>query len=193
MGYTIGDVMTFIGIIGGLLVSIWASLVGIALLFPRKANHARTHLETSPWVSLVLGGALLVLTGFISVVLLNLHFPLTTLLGWLLIIYMLGVMVIGGSGMALVMGGRMQKMDRRCSELRGLSRSAGLMVLSSLVPMFGWAVAGILWMSSLGAGFQAVFVSGRRRSAIAVAPVYSPVLAPDAASARKADPPEFDV
>jgi len=188
MGYTIGDVLTFIGIIGGLLVSIWASLVGVALIFPRKATRARKHLESSPWVSLVLGAALLVLGGFATVILLNLHNPLLTFLGWGLVIYMLGIMVIGGSGMALVMGSRMQKMDRRCSELRGLSRSAGLMVLSSLVPMFGWAVSMVIWVASMGAGFQAVF-TGRRREAVAARTVF----VTETSQVRPTDPPEFDV
>jgi hypothetical protein len=188
MGYTIGDVMTFIGLIGGLLISIWASLVGVALIFPRKATRARTHLESSPWASLILGAALLFLGGLTTVFLLNLHNPLLTFMGWGLIIYMLGIMVIGGSGMALVMGSRMQKMDRRCSELRGLSRSAGLMVLSALVPMFGWAVSVIMWVASMGAGFQAVF-TGRKREAIAAQQAF----ATQTSQVRPSDPPEFHV
>jgi hypothetical protein len=185
MQYTIGDVLTFIGLIVGLLVSIWASLVGFALVFPHKAEHARTNLRSSPWICLVLGAALLVLGAFFSVILLNLHNPLTTLLGWGLIIYMLAIMVIGGSGLALVMGDRMQKMDRRCSELRGLSRSAGLMVLCTLVPMFGWAMSVIIWMASMGAGFQAVFMN--RRQAIPIPPIHA------TSAAGPSDPPEFTV
>lgn len=186
MQYTIGDVLTFIGLIVGLLVSIWASLVGFALVFPHKADHAKANLQAAPWVSLILGAALLVLGVFFSVVLLNLHNPLTTLLGWGIALYMLAIMVIGGSGLALVMGERMQKMDRRCSPLRGLSRSAGLMVLCTLVPMFGWVLSVIIWMASLGAGFQAVFVN-RRRAVFAQPPIQA------TNAAGPADPPEFTV
>jgi len=188
MGYTIGDVMTFIGLIGGLLISIWASLVGVALIFPRKATRARTHLVSAPWASLILGAALLFLGGLAVVFLLNLHNPLLTFMGWALAIYMLGIMVIGGSGMALVMGSRMQAMDRRCSELRGLSRSAGLMVLAALVPMFGWAVSVIMWLASMGAGFQAVF-TGRKRDVVTGEHVY----AVETSKVGPNDPPEFHV
>jgi hypothetical protein len=83
------------------------------------------------------------------------------------------------------MGDRMQKMDRRCSELRGLSRSAGLMVLCTLVPMFGWVLSVIIWMASLGAGFQAVFV--KNRQAVRVPPVHA------TQAAGPSDPPEFTV
>ena len=37
MGYTIGDVLTVIGFIFGILFAIWALMVGFALLFPVKA------------------------------------------------------------------------------------------------------------------------------------------------------------
>lgn len=190
MQYTIGDVLTFIGIISGLLVSIWASLVGFALVFPCKTEHAKSHLQTAPWISLILGAAVLVLGVIPAIILLNIHLPLLTLAGWGLILSMLGLMVIGGSGLALVMGDRMQRMDRRCSALRGLSRSAGLMVLASLVPIFGWVLSVIEWVAALGAGFQAVFVSGRRRSPQTDAP---PIFAPQPAAPSPTDPPEFTV
>jgi hypothetical protein len=189
MQYTIGDVLTFIGLISGLLISIWASLVGFALVFPHKTEHAKGHLQTAPWISLILGAAVLALGLIPAIVLLNIHIPLLTLAGWGLILSMLGLMVIGGSGLALVMGDRMQKMDRRCSQLRGLSRSAGLMVLASLVPIFGWVLSVIVWLASLGAGFQAVFVSGRRRAPQAVPPVFSS----QPSAAGPIDPPEFTV
>jgi len=182
MQYTIGDVLSIIGFIVGLLVSIWASLVGFALVFPNKSENAKNHLQTAPWVSLILGAALLVLGGVFAVVLLNLHNPLTTLMGWSLVLYLLAIMVVGGSGLALVMGERMQQMDRRCPPFRGLARSAGIMVLASLVPIFGWVLSIIVWMAALGAGFQAIFVRSRSVAPTAV------LLQPQPAHA---DPPEF--
>jgi len=189
MQYTIGDVLTFIGLIVGLLISIWASLVGFALVFPHKAEHAKAHLQNSPWASLILGAAVFVLGAIPAIVLLNLHMPIFTLAGWGLMLYLLGMMVIGGSGLALVMGDRMQKIDYRCSTYRGLWRSAGLMVLASLVPVFGWVLSMVVWVASLGAGFQAVFLSGRRRTPVPI----PPMLAHHPVSNGPGDPPEFTV
>jgi len=193
MQYTIGDVLTVIGFIAGIYVSIWALIVGFALLFANRAAVARAHLAETPWRVLILGTSLAIIGGFLVVVLIGLHNPITTLMGWILALEMIAMAVVGGSGLALVMGVRMQQMDRRCSPFRGMARSAGLMVLAALLPVFGWAVALISTLASLGAGFQAILFphsypvphAARRQP-----PVYA---TGEASSNGPTHPPEFHV
>lgn len=186
MGYTIGDVLTVLAVIAGTYVSVWAMIIGCALVFPKKAARAEEHLRTAPWISLILGAALFIIGGFFTILLLNLHNPVLTLLGWLLAVAMIVTMVAGGSGLALVMGARMQQLDRRCSAYRGLARSAGLMVLAVLVPIIGWTIAGVAAFASLGAGFQAILFGGAKPARISPpiyagpAPVAPPVDRPEA-------------
>jgi hypothetical protein len=163
MGYTIGDVLTIIGMIFGILVSIWALLVGFALLFPKKARAAQEEIETAPWLSFITG----VLTYGIGIALvlvfLNLHNPLSTLIGWMVAIGMLALSVVGGSGLSLLAGKRIQQMDRRRSQYRALERGALLLVVGSLLPVFGWfAFAPLVINFSLGAGALSVIFHRKR-------------------------------
>lgn len=191
MQYTIGDVLTVIGFIVGINVSIWAMVVGFTLVFGRKAAAARVQIEKAPWKSLILGTALFILGMFFSTLLLRLQNPLTILMGWGVVAAMLWCAVMGGSGFALMMGTKIQQMDRRCSPFRGVTRGAGLMVLAGLLPLFGWVLAGLMLLASIGAGFQAILFS-RRMPALAMD--FSPTAQPAAAhAAPKADPMEFDV
>ena len=55
---TSGDVMAFMYAIVGISLSVWATLVGAALVFRKKAAQAHTHFEQSPGLSIILGGVL---------------------------------------------------------------------------------------------------------------------------------------
>ena len=54
-------VVFVIAFIVAVYISVWASIVGFALIFPRKAAVARVQIETAPWVNLILGAALMVI------------------------------------------------------------------------------------------------------------------------------------
>jgi hypothetical protein len=187
MGYTIGDVLTIIGFIFGILVSIWALLVGFALLFPKKARAAQEEIETSPWLCFFTG-LFTYAAGIVIVLLfLNLHNPFFTLIGWSAAIVMLALSVVGGSGLSLLAGKRIQQMDRRRSQYRALERGALLLVVGSLLPVFGWfAFAPLVINFSLGAGALSVIFRRNRAPRYVDAPTYSQPAA-DAQAAANAE------
>ncbi len=165
MGYTIGDVLTVIALISGSLFSIWATLVGFALLFPKKAQSSRVNIEGHPVICFMVGAFTALIGWTLVIILLNLHNPLVTLLGWLGAVAMLVLQAIGGSGLALLSASRIQKTDRRRSSYRSLERGAMLLVVGGLVPIFGWFFfTPVVNIISLGAGLMSVLQS-RRASA----------------------------
>jgi hypothetical protein len=124
---------------------------------------------------------------FLVVVFLNLHNPLTTLIGWTIAIVMLALSVVGGSGLSLLAGKRIQQMDRRRSQYRALERGALLLVVGSIMPLFGWfAFAPIVITTSLGAGALSVIFHRKRAPRYVDAPAYSQP-ATDAQSAANAE------
>ena len=139
MKYTIGDVLTVIGFNFGILVSVWALLVGLALLFPKKAKRAQEEIETRPWSNLFMGVFVYGFAAVVTVVLLNPHIPLLTLLGWGSAIFWISVMAVGGSGFAMLASERITALDPGRTTYRGLERGALLLVTScGLLPVIGW-------------------------------------------------------
>ena len=79
---TIGDVMAVVGFIGGVCLSLWVTLIGVALLFESKATAARGVLETQTRGALGLGVLLLATVGFGAIALINAPGALK-IFGWL--------------------------------------------------------------------------------------------------------------
>lgn len=162
MGYTIGDVLTVIGLIFGTLFAIWALLVCFPLLFPYKAERARREVHEHPWRAILVG--LLFNTFLIVLATVFLQSPALPgkLIGWAVYLVLLGTMAIGGSGVALLASERIQEMDRRRGSFRSLERGAMHLVVGALLPIFGWfGFAPIMFVLAGGAGVRALFVRGR--------------------------------
>lgn len=163
MQITIGDALTVVGVIFGVLVSVWALLVGFAILFPAKAQRARVEVELRPWRSVLFGVLHNTVVLVLAAVFTAVPNPLFKLIGWFFYVALFSVMIVGGSGIALMAGARIQRMEHRRGNYRALERGALLLVVGSLLPFFGWfAFAPAVMTVAGGAGIQALF--GQKRS-----------------------------
>lgn len=162
MGYTIGDVLTVIGFVFGTLFAIWALLVCFPLLFPHKAERARREVHEHPWRAILAGLLFNTFLTVLAIFLTQQPLPVGKLIGWGVYLVLLGTMAVGGSGIALLAGERIEELDRRRSSFRSLERGAMLLVVGALLPVFGWfGFAPIMFALAGGAGFRALFVRNR--------------------------------
>lgn len=155
---TSGDVMTVLYAIVGISLSAWATLIGMAMLFGRRASRSEDLIEQTPWKCFWIGLVVAAPVIFLGVVLLALPNGVAKLAGWALLSYLLALSAVGGGGMALILANRIGKMDSNLSRFTSLARASGLLVLISLVPLFGWfAYTPVMILISLGAGVQSIF------------------------------------
>jgi hypothetical protein len=153
---TSGDVQLSITGVFAVALSVWATLVGGALIFRRKASQAHTYFEKSPWLTLLLG----VIVGgpctLVAFVLMQAHMPIVTILAFGMLSVIVGVCTVGGAGFALLAGSRIESMGSGPS-FAALVKGAGLVVLIGMVPFFGiLAYVPLLLLCSFGAGLQAM-------------------------------------
>jgi hypothetical protein len=197
MGITIGDALTVVSLIVGTCLALWAMIIGMAMLFTRRAGQAAAHLERSPAGALLIGAVLTFAVAAANVVLQQAPNGLVRLLGWSLIYGALSISLVGASGLAILVGGRIQRMDGRMSAFSGLMRGAAFIVIAGLLPLLGWFLfIPLILMFSLGAGLQATFYKGRPTAIPALGngaeplstapPVYSPESASPAQSTVEA-------
>lgn len=154
---TIGDVLAVIGVVVTVVVSTWALVMTVSMLFGGRTMRAQARLEQAPWKTILLGAVMALVLGFIVVALLNQPNPLGKLIGWVIYLLMLVVMAIGLSGLAGLLARHLAQMEPSLSPYGALSRSAFLCVVATLLPILGWfVVAPLTLFVSLGAGAQAV-------------------------------------
>lgn len=160
---TSGDVMTVMYAVVGVAISSWAMLIGMAMLFSRKAEHAQVVLEDRPWTALILGFVIALPIGLLAGALLANPIGLVKVAGWALLSYLLALSAVGAGGLALLVGRRISTLDERVSTFSALVRGSGLLVLIALVPLFGlFAYMPVVFLLSLGAGVQSLFGSRRQ-------------------------------
>jgi hypothetical protein len=177
MGITIGDALTVVSLIGGTCLALWAMMVGMVMLFSRRAGQAAAHLERSPAGALLIGAVLTTAVVVANVVLQQAPNGLVRLIGWSLIYGALSISLVGASGLAMLVGGRIQRMDGRMSAFSGLTRGAALIVIAGLLPLLGWFLfIPLIMMFSLGAGLQATFYKGRPASVPALGNGVEPLI-----------------
>jgi hypothetical protein len=155
---TIGTVLAVIAGLMAVCVSLWALLVGAALLFPEKVELSRDGIERSPWRAFWIGLALQLTLGLIGAGMMRSPNGGAKLLGFLLSTWLTAMMTVGAGGLACLIGERIRRYDAYMTAFGATMRGAGLMVGAMLVPLFGWfAVMPFILLVSLGAGFQAFF------------------------------------
>lgn len=160
---TIGDVLGFAGAIGGISLSLWVLLIGVALLFEAKASAAQRVLENEAGKAFGIGVVVLLPLGALSIVLMNLPNGAAKFLGFALFIALLAVSLLGGSGMALLMAERTGARDERISSLTALARGAGMMSLAWIFPILGWfVVAPASVIAGFGAGAKVLWKRGAK-------------------------------
>jgi len=155
---TIGDVFAIVASVIAICVSAWALFMGMALIFQSRSREACRIVQAYPWRSLFIGLASMLTVGAFSIVLLYQPFPLVKFVGWIGVMTLVAIASLGASGIAQMIAGRIQKIETGISGFGALSRGAGILVVSGLVPVFGWFVFGPLaLLISIGVGAQALF------------------------------------
>jgi hypothetical protein len=183
---TIGDVLAVVGVIGGICLSLWAMLIGAALLFEGRAQTARRVWEKHTGAAFGVGFVLTLLLGVGGIALLNAPGALK-IFGWIFLLALLALSLLGGSGLALFLGERTGARDENLSSLTALSRGAGVMALAWLFPVLGWfLVAPVCLIIGAGVGAKAL-PRKQKKQEIEVAPLLLPPTSQTAMTMQIAD------
>jgi len=92
-----------------------------------------------------------------ATILFNVHLPIPTLGAWIVVLAMLSLAALGGSGLAMLAADRVQEHEPRLSAYAALMRGAALVVVPGLLPVFGWFLVGpALLFVGVGAGVRAL-------------------------------------
>lgn len=159
---TIGDVFSVVAAICGIFLTSWATVVAMVLLFPNASERARLAIR-QPKRSMLRGFGILITIGLFAVVTLANPAPPVKLVGWMLTLFLLGISYVGTAGIALEAGRRIQAMQPEMPAYPAFVRGAAYVVGSTILPLLGWfAIAPLLFIASLGAGWKAAFVSASR-------------------------------
>lgn len=154
---TIGDVLAVVAGIGSACVATWALLLGMALLFNRRANMAQQNLQSSPWRVLASGSVLALFGVGGAIVLLNQPNGILKLVGWALLLATLALAALGVGGLILLLAESVQRAQPGMSQFQALLRGAGLLVAAGLVPLLGWfLMVPVTIIISIGAGWCAL-------------------------------------
>lgn len=159
---TNGDVLAYISFLAAILVTLWAAILTVGLVFSEKTRHASQLLEQSPGKMLGIGAVLALLGVGLGLVLVNTKNGVLMLVGWVLLGLTLGVAMIGSAGLARVLSGRMQTLAPTQSQLTLLARGGALLIAAGTLPAVGWVLFFPLQLfASLGAGFRALTAKER--------------------------------
>ena len=161
---TLGDVLAVVMGVLAIGTALWATLVGAAVLFPRKAQIACDALQQKTWHTVGVGFALVLLAGVGGLALVNVPNGLIQLIGWLFVIGLLLCACLGSAGLALLVSVRIRERDKRTRPLAALRVGAGLLVCAGFLPIVGWLVVfPVSLAASVGAGIAALTASSRRK------------------------------
>lgn len=160
----IGDVLSVVAGVLGTFLTLWAAVVAAGLLFPCPAERARASLE-EPKRAVVRGLLVVATLGLLSFLMSASPFPLVKGLGLILLFWLLAVSVLGTAGVASAVGRRIQDLDPGMAAYPATVRGAAFVVGGTLLPILGWFAFGpVLFLASLGAGWQALVPSMRREA-----------------------------
>jgi hypothetical protein len=135
------------------MLSVWAMLVCVTLLFTQKATCAQTEWQEHSLRAFALGVLLTATAGLAGMVLLQQANGLFKLIGWVLLLALFGLSTVGSSGLALLVAERVQGVEPQMSRFGALIRAAGFLIAMGLVPLLGWfLITPITIIMSLGAG-----------------------------------------
>jgi len=155
---TIGDVLAVIGIVVATIVSLWALVIAVSVLFGERTARARERIEHSPGKVTLLGAVIALVLGIIVAALLNQPNGLLKLVGWIMYLLLLLTAAVGFSGLAALVAQRLKQLEPSLTPYGALSRGALFCVLATLVPILGWFVVGpLIGFASVGAGVEALF------------------------------------
>lgn len=166
----LGDVLATLMIIVGICASSWATLAGISALFPQQVEASAELAQSKPWKSFFIGLLIWSVLGTIAIVMLNLA-PIVRLGSLFIVGYLITISCVGISGICRVMASRLMAQDSSLSRFSAQNRSAMILVLASIFPVFGWfLLIPILACVGFGAGLLAIRERRSIRPTVSVPP-----------------------
>ena len=160
----LGDVLAVVATLAGVCLSAWALVMAFSTLFPTKVEEARDAVSGQPWKCFRWGLGLWLTAGTASVALLNAPNPLAKLVGWIVLLGLLTLAMLGAAGIAAVCARRVKALDPQASDLSAQTKGAVFVIVSGILPILGWfAVAPMVLMFGLGAGSRAVQAARLRK------------------------------
>lgn len=139
------------------LIATWGGLLmATALLFPVHTKRAEYALETAPRACFFRGLGVLAMF-IIGMIFFNL--PLAQLGGFAFTLFALALMVVGGAGIAHLMGRRIGEMSESRPSFFSLASGSVIFSLALGFPYIGWLLfAPVSLIFAMGAGASAVLV-----------------------------------
>ena len=158
------------------LIATWAgTLIAVALWLPKQSKRASEALNGMPWVCGATGLGLAIL-GIIGFALLQVPAPLVKLFATGLLLGLGGLLSLGGSGIALLMGERISELSGARTSFSALVRGSVVYSLAIGFPFIGWMLfAPLSIVFALGAGVVGLWPARAR----AVPPMTPPAPRPD--------------
>jgi len=160
---TIGDSFAIVALLGGICLSAWAMIMSVALVFPGKAQHARTLLVNRPWLSFFAGLLIWATAGLIGFGMIATPLPIGKLMGWSVIMVLLSIAAVGSAGLVTLASERLRALAPDMTPYASVTKSAAVIVVAGLVPVLGWfLIVPFLVFASTGAGIQALMLKEPR-------------------------------
>ena len=154
---SLAQVQSVVALFVGLIASYAGLLIGMALLMPAQTEVATNVLERSPKRCLLSGLGMLVLI-VIALVLANVPNPAVKIVAFLALLGMSGMIVVGGAGLAHLMGKRIGEMSGAKTSFGTLVRGSIVYTLAMFFPFVGWWLfAPVSVIYALGAGAIALW------------------------------------
>ena len=154
---TFGDVLAVVAGLVGICISAWTTLVFFSLFFPVRADQAANSIQLSASKMALRGFGIVAVFAVIAIALFKLHNPLPTLMAWTILLALLSLAALGGSGLTLLAAARVHDREPQLSAYAALMRGAALVVVPGLLPVFGWfLVAPLMLFVGVGAGTRAI-------------------------------------
>src|SRR2546421_12343799 len=120
--------LVIVTVVIGIAVSVWALMIGMALLFNKRAQMARDSFEEAPWRSFIIGLFVGGLNAFLGVAFIASPNPGTKLAGWGIISLFAAVAAIGAGGLGILVSDRIQRMEPGMSRFTALTKGAAFVV-----------------------------------------------------------------
>jgi len=172
---TIGDVMAVALGIAATAATLWAAIIGAALLFGAKVRVGAQAVAIKPGGAVIHGAIIGGVMGLLGIVLLNAGPALIKLVGLGVLLLLIAAATFGSACLALLVSDRIREADKNLTPFAAVGRGAALLVGAGLTPGFGqFLVMPVLVFASLGAAWSALREKAARAEIIApVAPAPS--------------------
>jgi hypothetical protein len=152
-----GNVVAIVATVVGSALAAWGMMILAVLLFPNKSAIAARRIEAEPWKLFFAGLGSTIVLSVPVLILLNLPLPIFKTAGFFALCCVLALAFVGSGGLAKLVSERLREAGGADRAYPAVSKSAMLIVLASILPVFGWFfVAPITFCVSLGAGVMSI-------------------------------------